>query len=198
MAGTSLRQASGVPDAGPASLPEMPAGECMARSAFQVLVEGLRLSSIRKVDRDDDLPRPISGGMRRLSIVVLCQATSEVARGTDVTLSGVGQALEEVDASHRAALLRANPPKSSHGRIGTTKGTLHSPDSWGRRRVVEAAGIEPASEEEPTEASPSAAPILNFAPAAPWTRGYAGASSSAPKGLQFPHAAMSLTAAVAG
>ena len=81
----------------------------------------------------------------------------EVVSAPDVTFARMTKTAEKVNALHRVALLRPASSQRLLGLCGTTKGTILHSSAAERRRLVEAAGIEPASEKQSPSAPTSVA-----------------------------------------
>ena len=121
----------------------MAVGEGSTGAGLQVAFKFGGLFSSREGGVAAERPGAEFRSVWNAAFVVFCQADLEIAGQADVALVWLRLALKKVDVMHGDALLR---PKGLR-RAAFVKALACQPEPW--RRLVEAAGVEPASEKVP-------------------------------------------------
>ena len=143
--------------------PEMAIGESVTRAGLEVTFEVAGQLQGVECDVELDLPRPVLGSVLTLAAIVLGKPRSQIGRVTDVAFAGILDALQDVRVEHIKSLEAIGtglPTLAARATEGTIlralTGAPDGPPSVApvrARRMVEAAGIEPASEKACTKAS---------------------------------------------
>jgi hypothetical protein len=115
-------------------------GERVTGTGFQIALESLSFSLIRKRNVSHQLPRDVFGGERRFPGIVRRKPLLQIGRNADVALTENGFALEQIDIPHRDI---PPPPRLRRASCFANDEHTNPAKRAARSRMVGDEGIEP-------------------------------------------------------